>query len=289
MDENITIDADYSISEDDILAAWGDEDVQDADQQTVQDEADETTSEEQEESTDDKPAEAGKPADDEPADDKPAEESEQTFKLKYMGEEIEVTREEAIVLAQKGKDYDRIRAERDEFKQASTEHEDNRKFLEEIAAPLNKTIEQLKLDARAAMLVKNEGITMEQAINRIKSQVKTVETKNDAADERISTEQAAAAERARQIKEFIAEYGNVDPKEIAPEVWADVEKGNTLLSAYRKWENAQLKEKYKQLQAELEAERKAQENKKKSTGSRQTSGNSKDTLDEYEKDWYSDD
>ena len=38
---------------------------------------------------------------------KPAE--TERFRLKHLGEEFEVTREEAIALAQKGRDYDRIR------------------------------------------------------------------------------------------------------------------------------------------------------------------------------------
>jgi len=40
---------------------------------------------------------------------------EQKFTLKILGEEKEVTRDELIVLAQKGMDYDRIRASRDEM------------------------------------------------------------------------------------------------------------------------------------------------------------------------------
>lgn len=38
----------------------------------------------------------------------------ETFKLKHLGEELEVTRDEVITLAQKGRDYDRIRQRLDE-------------------------------------------------------------------------------------------------------------------------------------------------------------------------------
>ena len=40
---------------------------------------------------------------------------DQTFRLKYMGEELIVGRDEVIRLAQKGMDYDRIRARADEL------------------------------------------------------------------------------------------------------------------------------------------------------------------------------
>ena len=42
-----------------------------------------------------------------------AQESGERFKLKYMGREMEVDKDELITLAQKGKDYDRIRSRAD--------------------------------------------------------------------------------------------------------------------------------------------------------------------------------
>jgi len=39
----------------------------------------------------------------------PAAPQQETFRLKHLGEELEVTREEMTALAQKGRDYDRVR------------------------------------------------------------------------------------------------------------------------------------------------------------------------------------
>lgn len=41
--------------------------------------------------------------------------------------------------------------------------------------------------------------------------------------------------------EFLAEYPDVRPQEIPEEVWRDAQEQGSLLAAYRKWENAQLK------------------------------------------------
>ena len=46
----------------------------------------------------------------------------EVFKIKYMGEELELKRDEVIQLAQKGKDYDRIRSKYDEFTTFATKH-----------------------------------------------------------------------------------------------------------------------------------------------------------------------
>jgi hypothetical protein len=316
MDEEkttLTEDADYTdIDLDAIVADWSEGEPADAEveEPETQDEADQQDSEPQNDEADtsetDKPEDETPPTDtpdkdtttadsEDKPDDKPQDDH---LTLKYMGEEIKVTREEAVVLAQKGKDYDRIRAERDTLKTTNAELSDDRAFLEELAGPMSKNVEQFKLDARAAILSKREGITLEQAYNRISAQraakpkpaeapqEKPVEQSD--ADRRTADEQAAAAARDKDIKAFMAEYPGINPREIPPEVWAEVKGGKTLLAAYQKWENNKEKERVKALEAELEAARKAKENAKKSTGSRSSSGKSA-ALDPMVAAWYSDD
>lgn len=201
------------------------------------------------------------------------------LKLKYMGEEIEVTRDEAIALAQKGKDYDHIRTERDELKKAYAKLKQiSGQLHEESDSPMGKSVEQ---DTPAAMPAQKD------TVSRLSLREKPAESKRPAAaapatEGKPGGEEAAAAERARQAREFIAEYGSIDPKSIPTEVWEAAAKGKTLLSAYQGWEN-------KQLKAQLEAERKQRENKSKSTGSRQTYGGQMDLMDEITKSWYEND
>ena len=68
------------------------------------------------------PETTGTAAEPAPADPAGAEETRQTgretFTLKHLDEQREVSREELIALAQKGLDYDRIRADRDRLKNA---------------------------------------------------------------------------------------------------------------------------------------------------------------------------
>lgn len=154
--------------------------------------------------------------------DKSTPEADERFTLKHLDEVKTVGREEIIVLAQKGLDYDRIRAKVNEIESAK-----NRKETAPVKTP----------------------------------------------------EQQAAEKRTADIREFLEEYGTaLDPKTIPPEVWASVEKGKSLLSAYQSWENKQLKEENGTL-------KKTNENKARSTGSRETAG-AEQTHDVIEDDWY---
>ena len=79
-----------------------------------------------------------------------------------------------------------------------------------------------------------------------------------------------------------------NPESLPKEVWDAVHKGDTLLNAYRAWEN-------KELRAQLEkekkdAERRAQEekNKARSTGTQSTAG-SKSGMSDFDTAWYNGD
>ena len=85
----------------------------------------------------------------------------QRFTLKVNGEEIEVDRDEVITLAQKGKDYDRIKTERDNLKADSatmTKLKGYESFLKELAesGETPMTIEQLVENTRARMLMRRK-------------------------------------------------------------------------------------------------------------------------------------
>lgn len=175
----------------------------------------------------------------------------QSFKLKYMGQEIEVTKDEMIILAQKGKDYDRIRTRADEMAGALKQNSEYMNILDALARKSGMDVDAFVDKTRSTML------------------------KENAADN------PPQERRNREIAEFLAEYKDVDPTKIPEDVWSSVRAGRTLLSAYQSYEN-------KLLKAQIEAEKKNIENKSRTTGSRQSSGNAR-PRGEIEDDWYKED
>ncbi|MDR0859255.1 MAG: hypothetical protein LBN97_09525 [Oscillospiraceae bacterium] len=49
--------------------------------------------------------------------------------------------------------------------------------------------------------------------------------------------------RMRDIDEFLRDYPNVTPRTIPEEVWDEVNRGKSLVTAYLHWENSQLRTK----------------------------------------------
>lgn len=237
-----------------------------------------------------KPGETPKPSDD-------------SLELKYMGETRRVGRNEAIVLAQKGMDYDRIRQERDDMskelnelrpeKQKLTEYEG---FLDKLARSVGMDIPGMIDSTLAKMLVaeeqkKGNTITEEFARQRIQFDREKAEyekQKNQSATKapeeskpaeqpaKTKADDAAAARRNDEAAAFLKAYPDLDPKTLPKEVldkWWDG--GEPLITAYTTYEN-------KRLKAENEALKQNNKNSERSTGSVQSAGagRAKDAFDE---------
>lgn len=302
INENVAIDAFDNVSESDLEALWNDETASldwpdEADQQSLDDEGatddadvsevegtEETDGAEQPEQSD----ESEEPESKEP--------EPEVFKLKYMGEEIEVSRDEVIQLAQKGKDYDRIRSKYDEFTAFASKHpayEEQIEFLNDLAKQNNMTVDKLIEETRIRQLV-DQGFdeTIAREKYALEQEKRQLEREKAGIEKLKQAEQATVADqerRAKDIQEFLAEYPDVKPDELKGlrEVWDMVANGKSLVDAYRAYEVKSLKQQMKDLQAKLEAAEKNKANKAKSTGSAASSGK-KDT-DPFLLDWYSDD
>jgi hypothetical protein len=88
--------------------------------------------------------------------------------------------------------------------------------------------------------------------------------------EQFRTQQEREAQQAKQqtdFQAFVQEYPNVKGEEIPAEVWAEVDKGKSLVDAYAKHENALLKSRIAELEGKKQIEQKNTENKMASTGS----------------------
>ena len=227
------------------------------------------------------------------------EQEDQLFTLKHLDETKQVTRDEVIALAQKGMDYDRIRAkyadydsvrERAETAEAELstlrEHED---FLKEMAD--GRTVEELIDDVRATALAGKLNIDHETALVRVRldrerkqfeAEKSKAEKQEQAEQQRKQTQQQQSDAKEQWKKdcflEFAKQYPTVDPKSISGDVWAAFGNGETLVSAYSRI-------RLHELESKQAAQKKEEENAKRSAGSRQSAGKA-NRQDEFDSLWY---
>mgnify|MGYP005756923717 CR=1 FL=1 len=273
MDENVNQVQEFP--EDD----WGDIDLSD-----VLD-AENTPPAEAPEATDQTPPAAEETPSQPPAQPQAQQEADQSFQLKHLDEVRTVNRDEVIALAQKGMDYDRIRAKLDEKTAADASAAEALAFLEEMARGSNMSVQDFMDSAIAvrrskpdksdydAVLAQVKLERREKALDAREAQLRTTREQED---KRSQAEQRKQAD----IQRFVARFPNVQATAIPKEVWAEVAKGASLTEAYAMHENARL-------QAELEAERQNAKNAARSTGSRATAG--KQERDAFDALWYDDD
>lgn len=190
------------------------------------------------------------------------------LKIKYNGAEESLTQEQAIELAQKGRNYDKVYGQLQDLRN-------------------DPTIRVIDEQARRAGLTRNEYITRlaqfqdESNISRIAQEFKTKypDVSDEVADQYARSQyqnqlNARAQQEAKQrqqsethkrqiaseqVRAFMTQYPDVKIDKLPDEVVADINNGESLLSAYRAYEN-------KQMRAEIAALRKNGENKKKAVG-----------------------
>lgn len=208
----------------------------------------------------------------------------QLFTLKYRGEAIQVTQDEMVALAQKGRDYDTVRQERDQLLQYRQEADPALELVRSYAQRNGMTVgDYLDYCRRQELLA--------QGVNEQTANAQIAVEKQQAALQRQNAEAAAARKRqeaeaiqARQRQEaqrkdfaaFLGAYPGVKTTEIPKEVWEKVAQGESLVSAYTMHRN-------RQLEAELAAERQNRKNQQRTTGSLSdpAGGDKKDDIDRW--------
>ena len=251
---------------------------------------DDTADEEEQEETADSGENADQQEAQEPQEPEPkAEETKEKaetdqFELKHLDEKRTVNRDEVIALAQKGMDYDRIRAKYDEMKAGETQRNAHESFLKELAESAGQSVEDMIDSARARMLVNKavaEGKTLSEddAMAQVK-QARTAAEQTETAEKPTEkpTEADKETERQQSFLRFSKEFPEVKAEEIPAEVWKDFADGKgDLADLFARQEN-------KRLKAELAAMKQNEENRKKSTGSRATAGSAKRSA--FDDAWY---
>lgn len=220
---------------------------------------------------------------------------EELFDLKFNKEIRKVSRQEVTELAQKGLNHDRILEQRDHLQQENAELLKFKQDNEAIIGLLDAAAQKSGTDKNTFLQSVRENAYVSQGLSRDAAHERVL---REDAEQRLSRTEKADAEKqqaqqgqeiARQqdIERFLKLYKDVDPNTIPKEVWDDVRNGETLVSAYGRYENRQLAESNRKLQESINALKQNEKNKQKSIGSAKTEG--KETRDPFLEYLFSDD
>lgn len=217
----------------------------------------------------------------------------QLFKVKHLGQEIELTMEQMIENAQKGLDYDRIRQDRDTLKSSrklqllddlarDSGYDDVDAFVENFY----ENLEESRIIERAEEIATKRGIDFETAAELAKA-----ERENEKLKQRMQEEEKAKMKNADQQKQAVNDFNALFSK--FPEIKEQYTSYDKLPESFRQkvaqgeqpllaWNNYLLELKdmeLKQKEKELEIVKNNQKNKKRSVGSAKGAGQAKETDD----------
>lgn len=255
-------DNDFDGMEEDVTEETAEEEKPDAEEETPADHSEEETEEKPE----------GQPTETEEK-----KEADQSFTLKYMGEEKQFSRDETIALAQKGMDYDRVRGKLAEANEMV-------EFVTTLAKDMNMTAADFMNNALAGNIAKREGISLKEALRRLELDKREKAISAKEAEAAAANKQQEEANQRRdkiraELNEFAATFPNVKAEDIPAEVYQTIKNKNvSLTTAYALYEA-------KQAKAALETEKQNAENKARAVGSASTSGKRK-SADAFDDAWY---
>lgn len=192
--------------------------------------------------------EALEEADSQPEEEAPKErpaDAEQTFRIKYNGQEQELPVSELVTLAQKGMNYDHVYGELNQLRNAR-----EFQFIDRMAAQYGMSreeyIEAASRQIEEAEIAKQMQNGVPEEVARRLYTLEQTEKQRRAQEELRRSEEA----RRRQYVELAREYPDI--KEFPQEVIEAVAKGETPLAAYRAWDLRQTKQKLEILQKNRE-------------------------------------
>lgn len=285
MEENEAVQTEVSeTSLDAFDEAWNEDDV-------VTGDDDEFEEGDQDEGADNTDVDSEQPEEGQPEaahDDEPSEDSEngteeprtetetanQRFKIKYNGAEEEYGLDELTTLAQKGRDYDHVREERDGMKGKYGKYEG---FLQKLADKAGVSIDE-QIDLTEAMWLMDAEAEKGNTITEAEALLRVQRERNAAPAQ--ETQQPQKTESDKIIDRFLAVYPNVAATDIPKEVWDEASRIGDLLGAYQAYEIKRLKEENEKAKQAAFNEKNAQ----RSTGPRKSSG-AKHERDAFDEGW----
>lgn len=198
------------------------------------------------------------------------------LKIKYNKQEMDISKEEAITLSQKGMNYDNLLGKFDQLnsrleKLAKANGLTVDSFLENIESvqdrlELDQELEQLK-----QQFPNTEESALEELANSRISKRKTENLRNAEAQEQ-KNQEAQRNEIGRQIDIFQKRYPDLEPQNLDPQVYDLMKDGYTLLEAYESVEADKRLAAEKARQSQEKISKKNESNKAKSLGNTSSIG-----------------
>ncbi len=194
----------------------------------------------------------------------------QTLKIKYNGKEEDISLEDAVILAQKGRNYDHVIAERDELRSIKS-------MLESAAKKNGTTIEGYiqKLnedDARAERAAELKSLEemypdADEDVLKELAELKLEKSKREKAQLDADNEREAQEERVKPWREFMAAFPGVDVESLPKSVISEIHGGKSPVVAYHEHLNAELKREIEELKRDNQLAEQRGKNKALSAGS----------------------
>ena len=300
--ENMSVQEEQTADQQDaFLDGWGDEQTaQDAPETSETAEGEDTTEEGTETASEtegaqsapdggaaETAAEAGAEAQTETTEQK-ADAPEKTWTLRHMDETKNVGEAEMVTLAQKGMDYDRIRAKYDESKPAM---EILSIFAKQKGVSVADYVAFLRTEAKKADGLSEaearRSIELEDREAAVTAREAEQAAERQAAEQANAAANAAAQRRKADIDEFAREYPDVarNPDAIPKEVWDAVAAGSSLTVAYAKYTAKQAREEAERTRSAAQAAQQNVKNAARSTGSMQSAGQNAGGRDPFLEGW----
>lgn len=212
----------------------------------------------------------------------------QTWELRHMDEVRRVNEADMVALAQKGLDYDRVRAQYDEFRPvmdmlstfANRQGMNTKDYIANLRAQAKQAEGFSEADARRSVeLEDREAIVAAAEAER--------QAQQDAMAQAQRAEAEAASRRQADIQEFQQTFPEAakDPNSIPPQVWADVRNGSSLVAAYARYAVQQARQDAAAAQRETASVQQNQKNTARATGSMQSAGDGLKSKDPFLEGW----
>ena len=222
------------------------------------------------------------------AETQPKADAPKMWTLRHMDEVRQVGEADMVVLAQKGLDYDRIRGKYDESKPVM---ELFGSFAKQAGMSIPDYVSFIRTQAKQASGMSEaearRTVELEDREAAVSAKEAEEAQRQNGANQAAQARAAADARRNADIAEFQRLFPDAakDPKAIPQEVWACVQSGMSLVSAYSKYAVDQANAARQAAEQKAAASAQNQQNASRSTGSMQSAGESLASKDPFMEGW----
>ena len=222
------------------------------------------------------------------AETQPKADAPKMWTLRHMDEVRQVGEADMVVLAQKGLDYDRIRGKYDESKPVM---ELFGSFAKQAGMSIPDYVSFIRTQAKQASGMSEaeakRAVALEDREAAVSAREAEEAQRQSGANQAAQAKAAADARRSADIAEFQKLFPDAakDPKAIPQEVWANVQSGMTLVSAYSKYAVEQANAARQAAEQKASAASQNQANASRATGSMASAGENTGSKDPFLAGW----